>query len=75
MTMDDVLEAARQLQALADELGFEIDLDRSIGEQSVGEQQRLELLRGWASTRAFSPAPRCDGGAGESTSPQFARSG
>ncbi len=38
-------EAAEQLQALADELGFEIDLRRPVGEQSVGAQQRLEMLR------------------------------
>lgn len=38
-------EAAAQLKALADDLGFAIELDGPIGERSVGEQQRLELLR------------------------------
>lgn len=38
-------EAAEQLAALADELGFDVDLDLPVGEQSVGAQQRLELLR------------------------------
>ncbi len=37
--------AAEQLRVLAADLGFEIDLERPVGEQSVGEQQRLELLR------------------------------
>lgn len=38
-------EAARQLAALAGELGFDVDLERPVGAQSVGAQQRLELLR------------------------------
>lgn len=38
-------EAAAQLAALANELGFDVDLERPVGEQSVGAQQRLELLR------------------------------
>lgn len=38
-------EAARQLSSLAAELGFDVDLDTPVGEQSVGAQQRLELLR------------------------------
>ena len=38
-------EAERQLQQLAAEVGFAIDVERPLGAQSVGEQQRLELLR------------------------------
>jgi general nucleoside transport system ATP-binding protein len=41
----DRAEAARQLAELAAGIDFDIDLDRPVGEQSVGEQQRLELLR------------------------------
>ncbi|MDH4279238.1 MAG: ATP-binding cassette domain-containing protein [Acidimicrobiia bacterium] len=38
-------EAARQLAAEAAELGFTVDPNAIVGELSVGEQQRLELLR------------------------------
>ena len=38
-------DAAKQLSALATELGFDVDLDLPVGQQSVGAQQRLELLR------------------------------
>ena len=37
--------AARQLGELAAGIGFDVDLRRPVGELSVGEQQRLELLR------------------------------
>lgn len=37
--------ASKQLQKLADELEFDVDLETPVGEQSVGAQQRLELLR------------------------------
>ena len=38
-------EAAQQLSDLAGGLGFDVDLETPVGEQSVGAQQRLELLR------------------------------
>jgi simple sugar transport system ATP-binding protein len=37
--------AARDLRILADRLGFEIDPSAPVGSMSVGERQRLELLR------------------------------
>ena len=41
----DRAAAAEQLRSLADEIGFDVDLERPVGEQSVGARQRLELLR------------------------------
>ncbi len=38
-------EAARQLAAEATDLGFSVDPNAIVGQLSVGEQQRLELLR------------------------------
>lgn len=37
--------AAKDVQALAARLGFDIDPERRVGEMSVGARQRLELLR------------------------------
>ncbi len=38
-------QAGQELKELAANIGFDVDLDRPVGELSVGEQQRLELLR------------------------------
>ena len=38
-------EAARQLEALASDVGLDVDVNTPVGRQSVGERQRLELLR------------------------------
>jgi len=41
----DLGAARRRLLALIDETGLEVPLDRSVGSLSIGEQQRVELLK------------------------------
>jgi general nucleoside transport system ATP-binding protein len=41
----DAGKAADEVGALAKKYGMELDLDRSVGQLSVGEQQRVEILK------------------------------
>lgn len=38
-------EARRRIQTLADELAFKVDVDARVGDLSVGERQRVEVLK------------------------------